>query len=122
MRYGDQKLLNDYARLALRIAAAKNPTAKHDVSEHDTLRKGYQMLKARMEQLSPKSRERYRYMLLSELQAVNRLMAKAKATGEDFTLADIEINLFDAATRELVPGAPNVEIAEDTEPRAGAGT
>lgn len=111
MRYSDQKLLTDYARLALRVAAAKNPDAKHDVSEAATLKMGYQMLKARMEQLSPKKREQFRYILRSEIEGVRKLEARAKASGEDFTLADIEISLFDAKTREPVPGAPNVEVA-----------
>lgn len=116
MRYSDQKLLSDYARLALRVAAAKNPDAKHDVSEAATLRMGYQMLKARMEQLSPKKREQFRYILRSEIAGVNRAVAAAKATGEDFTLADVEISLYDARTRETVPGAPNVLLEGEDAP------
>lgn len=112
MRYSDQKLLRDYARLGLQVAAAKNPEAKHDVDEGTTLRRGYELLRARMEQLSPKKREQWRYMLRGQLHAVRTLMARAKASGEDFTLADVEINMFDAATREPVPDAPNVEQLE----------
>lgn len=127
MRYGDQQLLRDYARLALRVAAAKNPAAKHDVDERTTLRSGYQMLKARMDQLSPKNRERFRYMLRSQVQGVNTLMARAKASGEEFSLADIEISLYDAQTREPVPDAPNVTLEaasadEGENPTTGAET
>jgi uncharacterized membrane protein len=119
VRYSDQKLLRDYAKLALQVAAAKNPDAKHDVSEAATLRMGYEMLRARMEQLSPKNRERFRYMLRSQINGVRTLMARAKANGEDVSLADVEISLFDAATRERVPDAPNVKL-EEAEPEAGA--
>lgn len=115
VKYSDQKLLMDYARLALQIAAARHPNAKHDESPKATLLMGYRMLRARMQQLSPKKREQFRYMLRSEIQGVRTLMARAKASGEAFSLADVEISLIDARTREPVPDKPNIEIETDTE-------
>lgn len=113
MRFEDQQLLRAYCKLGLAIAAAKNPGTKHEVSEADTLKRGYLMLKARMEQLSPKKKAAFRAMLTNEIRGVQELMAKAKASGEPFTLADIEIDMFDAGTGQRVPDRPNVQPAEE---------
>lgn len=110
MRYEDQQLIREYCRLGLAIAAAKNPGTKHDVSEADTLKRGYLMLKARMEQLAPKKRGAFRAMLQDEIHAVKELITKAKASGEDFSLADIEIEMVDLASGEAIPDKPNVTI------------
>jgi hypothetical protein len=113
VRYEDQKLIRDYCKLGLAIAAAKNPNAKHDVSEAETLRRGYLMLKARMEQMGPKKKAQFRAMLQGEIRGVQQLMAKAKASGEEITLADIEVDVLDLETREVIPHKPNVQLETD---------
>ncbi|HUS27583.1 MAG TPA: hypothetical protein VMZ53_03720 [Kofleriaceae bacterium] len=114
MRYEDQQLIHAYAKLGLEIAAAKNPQAQHDVSEAETLRRGYQALKRRMEQLSPKKKAMFRTMMRNEINAVRALMAKAEATGETFTLADISVEMIDAETGQAVPGTPNVQLETES--------
>ena len=109
MRYEDQQLIREYNELGLQIAEAKNPNAKHDVSREDTLKRGYLMLKRRMEQLSPKKKAAFRAMLIGEIRGVQSLIAKAKASGETFSLADVEIEMKDLETGEAIPDRPNVQ-------------
>jgi hypothetical protein len=124
MRYEDQQLIREYCRLGLAIATAKNPETKHDVSEADTLKRGYMLMRARMEQLSPKKKAAFRAMLQGEIDGVRELIAKAKASGEDFSLADIEVEMKDLASGETIPDRPNVELQEqdngDTEHSSGS--
>lgn len=112
MRYEDQQLIREYCRLGLAIATAKNPGTKHAVDEGDTLKRGYLLMKQRMDQLSPKKKAAFRAMLQGEINGVRELISKAKASGEDFSLADIEVEMKDLASGETIPDRPNVELQE----------
>lgn len=116
MRYGDQKLLLEFAKLMLRISAAKNPHAQVDITEDTVSRSGgYKRLRHFFMHISPPKRARMRRYLRQQVDGVKALMAKAEASGEEFTLADIEIDLRDAESGDKFPDAPNValETAED---------
>ncbi len=122
MRYADQVLVRNYCRLGLEIAKAKNPTAKHDVSEAETLKRGYLLIKQRLEQLGPVKREQYRQMLRNEIEGVRVLMKRAHEAGDTtFTLADIEIEMFDLESGEAIPDRPNVQ-EQDNDADATADT
>lgn len=116
MRYEDQVLLRDYSLMNLRIALAKNPGATVDIDEK-TIRKseGFIKLRAFFVSLSPIKRARFRRFMSAQLEGVRTLLARAKASGEPMTLADIEIEVFDGETREPVPDKPNVQLETATE-------
>lgn len=120
MRYEDQQLVREYCKLGLAIAKAKNPETKHEVNEADTLARGYKMIRRRMESLSPKKKAAFRAMLQGEIDGVRELLAKAKASGEVFSLADIEVDMRDLATGEAIPDRPNVELQEQDNDSAGS--
>lgn len=119
MRYEDQRLLLDFAKLMLRISIAKNPTAAMDMSEENVHRsEGYRKLRFFFMHLSPLKKPGMRRYLRNQVEGVRKLMAEAERTGEPFTLADIVIDLRDAASGEQFPEKPNVglETADADEP------
>lgn len=118
MRYEDQVLLREYSLMMLRISAAKHPEATIDITPA-TIRKsdGFIKLRGFFAALSPIKKQRFRTFMKQQLSGVRDLMNQATKTGEAFTLADIEIDVFDSESGERVPDAPNVSIptANDNE-------
>lgn len=125
MKIADQKLLLEYARLQLGIARARvvgmSPEGWLDIAWTDAfLRKtvGYRKLREFFLCLSHFKRAVYRKQLRSELDAVAKLQAKAKATGEELNLAEIEILVRDTKSGDVVPMPnPETEERDDAEPR-----
>jgi hypothetical protein len=112
VRIEEQKLLLRYARLMLSIAQAQNPNAKIDITPKTIqLSGGYKKLRTFYVRLSDRRKADYRRFLQATLDGVDALMAKAEATGEAFTLADIEIDVFDAMTGRTVK-APDIHNEE----------
>lgn len=118
MKIADQKLLLAFAKLMLRIAHAKNPTASLDVTEATVNRSaGYKRLRSFFLDLSPRKRDGFRRMMRNQIDGVKALIAEAERTGEKIDLGDIVIEWKDAETGDTVPDAPNVQL-ETAEPEA----
>jgi hypothetical protein len=115
VRIADQKLLKEFATLQLEITQARNPTAALDCSPavvHRTV--GYKKLRAFFLHLSPAKRERYRKQLRREIDGIRQVIAMAKANGEELSLADITIEVFD--DKGDVVKAPEIAAADESEP------
>lgn len=104
MRIDEQKLLLRYARLMLRISIAKNPDAPSEGLEEGNvqLSAGYKKLRAFYLRLSDRRRGDFRRFMATTIRGVETAMEQAQASGEQFTLADIEIEAFDPATGQAV--------------------
>lgn len=114
MKIAESNLLLEYARLMMRISIAQNPNAIHDATEKTVTRTaGYRKLRAFYVSLSRRKRDNFRRQLRAQCDAVASLLKQAAATGEDVTLADVTIEIYDEATREPPPAPP---ILEDANP------
>lgn len=110
MRYADNLLLLAYARLQLQIARAKNPMAQMDVLEAGIVHTvGYKKLRAWFTHLGKKKQGQARAWLKFQIDGVRQIVNEAKRTGEDFTLADVEIDVVEQTTREPLPAPPSLE-------------
>lgn len=115
MRYEDLQLLLEWSRLQLRIAIARSPGVVHDLDEKHVYKSlGYKKLRLWFRHQSPKGRDRARKWMQSQLDGVREILAKAKAGGEDISLAELEINYRDAETKEPIGQVP--AMAPDDEP------
>lgn len=119
MNYADQKLLLEYSRLQLAIAVSRNPTAAMDVTEATVNRStGYRKLRLWFRHLSPRAKAKARLWFRQNIEGVRMIMAKAKETGEELSLADIVIDVRDAETGAALPDAPKLD-AEQRCPASG---
>lgn len=117
MRYEQQKVLLAWARLQLQIAQARNPQLEVDVTDATITKSlGYRKLRQWFTTISPAARSRAIKWMSTHLDGVRDVIRKAKATGEELTLADIEIDYIDASTGEQL--AP-LKIDTNPEPLEG---
>lgn len=121
MRYADQKLLLEYARLQLEIAKARGidlglvVTMDMDATERvikSTV--GYRKLRAWFLGMSNGKRLQASRNMRNTIDAYAAIMAKAKAAGEtDLSLADIELTAKEATTGEPLA---DIDFRSDDQP------
>lgn len=113
MKYAEQKILLEYARLQLEIAISRNPTAEMDMSAGNVHRsKGYKRLRAFTLNLRPIKRRQFLRQLEDQIVGVRQVIAQCKASGEQLSMADIEIIVRDVDSGQVVPDAPTFGGAE----------
>lgn len=118
MNIADQKLLLEYARLQLAISVSRNPTAAIDVTAATVHRStGYKRMRLWFRHLSPRAKAKARQWFRDNIEGVRKVMALAKESGEELSLADIVIDVVDAKTGAALPDAPKL----DAEQRCEAG-
>lgn len=103
----------------LRVSQAQDPTAIVDITERTITRsKGYKQLRGFFVTLSPKKRDNFKRSLRAQVDAINKLIADAKAKGEEPNLADLTIEVRDADTNAVITGdeLPRLEPANDEQP------
>lgn len=115
MKYAEQKILLEYARLQLEIARSQNPTADAMGLAPENVHRsvGYKRLRAFTLSLRPVKRRQWLRQIQDQIDGVRQVIALAKATGETLSMADIEIIVRDKETGQAVPTAPTFAAAED---------
>lgn len=110
MRYAHGKVLLRFARLQLAIAISRNPTAAMNVTEKNIHRSvGYLKLRNFAAHLSPKKRQRFIDDLERQCDGIEQVIKQAKATGEELSLADIEIIVRDKDTGITLANNPETQ-------------
>lgn len=101
MKYEHQQTLLQFARLQLAIAQARHPDAQIDVRPDTVSRSmGYRRLREFFGRLDGRKRDAFVIDMRRQIAGIRELMQRAKASGEELTLADLVIELRDQRTGE----------------------
>lgn len=104
MRYEDQQLLQEWAKLQFHIARAKCQLDALNMNEDRiTHSVGYKKLREWFMGLSDRAKQGARRFMRTQIVGVRELLAKAKATGERIEYGDIVIETFDEAGEAVKP-------------------
>lgn len=121
VKYSDQLLLLEFAKLQLCIASARSPMANMEsVEKAITRTTGYKKLRRWFIALSPRKKERGRAWLQQQITGVATLLKQAAASGEILThadLAEIEFSDRDATSGQPLPDPVRIEPEEPTQER-----
>lgn len=106
MNVNQQRVLIDWATLQLRVARAKAPDARADVTEATISKSAaYLALRGWFTRLSPRAKKAAALVLRQQCNGVQQVIAKARAAGIAPDYADLELTIRDPETGEIAEPA-----------------